>query len=343
MTGTFLSDAWGFMTTGFAPNGFPKDLSSYEGIEFEARGSGNYILFLAQPSITDWDNYRTPKSFPVDRTWKRHRILFSALKQSGWGKPKPFSPDALTHLSFGVDPRPLIAIPSALYNAMIHPFTPFPLQGFLWYQGESNATHPDEYQGLLSAMIESWRKDWADPSMPFLIAQLPNYVPGEGQGAGQWPKVRDTQRIVGEKAPNGMAVLLDLGEHHDIHPTNKSDVGYRLAQVALGNTYGKKNARLCPLFEKAQWEGDKVRVRFEQAGDGLEAKGGDLKGFELAGADGVFYPAQGKIEKDSVWVWCDKVPKPQAARYAWADDPLFNLYGKNGLPASPFLVEQHSK
>ncbi|HVZ81479.1 MAG TPA: sialate O-acetylesterase [bacterium] len=340
MTGTFLNDAWGFMTTGLARNGTPKDLSSYRSVEFEARGSGLYILFLSQPSIADWDNYRTPRSFRVDRSWKHHRIEFSSLKQSGWGKQVPFTPEAVSYLSFGVDPQPLIDIPSALYNAMIHPFTAFPIRGFLWYQGEANAIYPDEYQGLLAAMVDGWRKAWKDPSMPFLIAQLPNYIPGEGQGIGHWGDIREAQRRVGEKAHNGIAVLLDLGEHHDIHPKDKADVGFRLAQIALGNAYGKKNVRLCPLFEKAEWEDGKVRVRFKQTGNGLESRGSDLKGFEVAGADGVFHPAQGKVEKDSVMVWSDQVTHPQAVRYAWADDPVFNLYGKNGMPASPFKASR---
>lgn len=342
MTGSFLNDAWGFMTTGLGPNGAPKDLSPYQAIDFEARGSGNYILFLAQPSIVDWDNYRTPHSFPVDRTWSHHRVEFSDLKQSGWGKPKPFSPESVTHLSFGVDPRPLIDIPSALYNAMIHPFTPYPIQGFLWYQGEANAIYPEEYRDLLGTMIESWRKAWKDPSMTFLIAQLPNFLPGEGQGTGHWAEIREAQRQVAEKPHNGMAVLLDLGDRNDIHPKDKADVGYRLAQVALGMAYGKTNVPLSPLFDHVEWEGNKVRVHFKQTGDSLETTDGDLKGFEIADADGVFKPAHGKMDKDSVWVSSVEVPHPQAVRYAWADDPVFDLYGKNRLPTSPFEAKKET-
>lgn len=336
MTGSFLTDAWGFMTTHLGTEGKPADLSAYAGVEFDARGDGNYILFLSQPSVTDWDNYRTPDPFPVSKEWKHYRIPFSALKQSGWGKPQPLTSNAISNLSFGVDPKPLIEIPSAIYNGMINPLTAFPIKGVIWYQGEANTVHAAEYSHLLESLIEGWRKAWQEPEMPFLLAQLPNYIPTEGQGGGQWGELRDQQRQVAEKPNNGMAVLIDIGESHDIHPKNKADVGFRLAQVALANTYGQKNALLSPIFESATVEGNKIRVHFKNADEGLETKDGDLKGFEIAGADGKFFPAQGRIQKDTVLLWNGQVSTPAAVRYAWADDPVFNLYGKNGLPTSPF-------
>jgi sialate O-acetylesterase len=343
MTGSFLTDAWGFMTTHLGPESKPLDLSSYDAVEFDAKGDGKYILFLSQPSVTDWDNHRTPDPFPVSKEWKHYRVEFSSLKQSGWGKPQPFTPNAVSNLSFGVDPKPLIEIPAALYNGMIKPFTPFPIKGVIWYQGEANTVHAGEYAKLLESMIGSWRKAWKDPQLSFLLAQLPNFIPGPGQGGGQWGELRDQQRKVAELTNNSMAVLIDLGEAHDIHPKDKADVGARLAQAALATTYGQKDAFLSPVFENAEAEGNKIRIHFKNAEEGLETKGGNLKGFEVAGADGKFVPAQGRIEKGTVLVWNDQVAEPKAVRYAWADDPIFNLYGKNGLPASPFKSDVSSK
>ena len=237
MTGSFLTDAWGFMTTSLAFQGKAGDLSAYDAIEFDGKGDGKYILFLSQPTVTDWDNYRTPESFPVSKAWKHYRIDFSDLKQSGWGKAQPFTADALTHLSFGVDPKPLIEIPCALYNGMIHPYTPFPIQGVIWYQGEANTVHVGEYRDLLNSMVEGWRRAWGREDMPFILAQLPNYNPTSWQGPGEWSELREQQRLMAGEPHNGMAVLLDLGDKTDIHPKNKKEVGFRLAQCALADTY----------------------------------------------------------------------------------------------------------
>jgi len=336
MTGSFLSDAWGFMTTSLG-SGKPLDLSTYTSVEFEAKGDGKYILFLSQPTITDWDNYRTPESFPVTKRWKRIRIPFSSLKQSGWGKPQPFTPNAVLNLSFGVDPKPLIDIPSALYNGMIHPLVPFPIRGVLWYQGEANAIRAPDYGKLLTAMIGGWRKAWELPEMPFLLAQLPNFIPGTGQGKDQWAELRDQQRKVAAEPHNQMAVLIDLGEHHDIHPKAKAPVGFRLAQAALSEVYGDKKTSLSPQFGRMDLDGTKLRVHFKDAEEGLATVGGEIKGLEIAGPDGRFTKALAKIEKDDLTVWSPSVTDPRSVRYDWGDDPDGNIFGKNGLPAGPFM------
>jgi hypothetical protein len=343
MVGSFLTDAWGFMTTALGPKGQPANLSAYASVEFEAKGDGKYILFLSQPTVVDWDNFRTPDPFPISKQWKKITLPFSGLKQSGWGKPQTFTPQSLLNLSFGVDPKPLIDVPCALYNGMIHPLTPFPVKGVIWYQGEANSIRAGEYAKLLGSMIEGWRQAWKNLEMPFLLAQLPNYVPTAGQGVSQWGELRDQQRQVAEAAHCGMAVLIDLGDSHNIHPTDKADVGYRLEQEALIMPYGVKKVRLSPKFDQAQVEGSKIRVFYKNVEEGLRSIGGDLMGFEVAGEDGAFVSAQAKIEKGSVVVWNDRVPHPLAVRYAWEDDPACNLYGTNGLPASPFMADQLSE
>jgi len=338
LTGKMLPDAWGWISTPLAGAGKPADLTGYDAFEFLAKGEGKYILFVSEPSITDWDNYRT-ETFEVGSKWKKVHIPFSSLKQSGWGKQKPFTKEAVSNVFFGIDPKPLSEFPSGLYNAMIHPFLSFPIKGVLWYQGEANTVRPSEYGTLLKGLIEGWRKAWDDKELPFLYAQLPLFMAGKPEPSeSAWAEVREQQRLAQAVPHTGMAVLMDLGEAGDIHPRNKTDVGARLAKVAQRNVYGKKEESLAPTFEDAVREGAKVRVRFKDWGKGLKVKGGP-KGFALAGKDGKYHWAEAKIEKDSVLVWSHEVPEPLSLRYAWADNPVLTLYGKNDLPVGPFQAQ----
>ena len=137
----------------------------------------------------------------------------------------------------------------------------------------------------------------------------------------------------------GMAVIIDLGEAKDIHPRNKLDVGHRLALWALANAYGEKIEYSGPLFDKFADEGDKIRVKFKHS-EGLKTSDGNgPKGFAIAGEDHKFVWAEAKIEGDDVVVWSKDISNPVAVRYAWADNPVCNLYNKSGLPASPFRTD----
>jgi sialate O-acetylesterase len=137
----------------------------------------------------------------------------------------------------------------------------------------------------------------------------------------------------------GLAVTIDLGEAADVHPPNKRDVGRRLARWALGTTYGRELVYSGPLFEKMVREGQRIRLRFRHVGGGLVARGGDLRGFAVAGKDRRFHWARAAIESDAVVVWSDQVETPVAVRYAWADNPVASLYNAEGLPASPFRTD----
>ncbi|TGE06181.1 sialate O-acetylesterase [Hymenobacter fodinae] len=230
--------------------------------------------------------------------------------------------------------------PGGLYNGMIAPVLPYAVKGVLWYQGESNAGHPEDYQALLSSLITDWRQQMQRPNLPFVYAQLPNFmaVKKEPSESG-WAALRDAQRRTLTVPNTAMAVLLDVGEWNDIHPLDKQTVGHRLALAAQLVAYGeKKVVGMGPLYQSMQVNGNKVTLSFTNTGSGLVAKGGDnLQYFAIAGADKKYVWAKAKIEGNKVVVWSDQVPQPVSVRYAWADNPEgTKLYNKEGLPASTF-------
>jgi len=231
--------------------------------------------------------------------------------------------------------------PTALFNAMVAPIIPYAIRGVIWYQGESNVGRAYQYRKLFPALINSWRRAWGQGDFPFLFVQLANYLERKPEPTeSAWAELREAQLLTFKTVRNtGMAVAIDIGEANDIHPRNKQDVGKRLALAALAIAYGQKVVYSGPIYRSMRIEGDKIRLFFDHVGSGLVAKGGELKGFAIAGEDRKFVWAKAKIEGNTVVVWSEQVPKPVAVRYAWADNPECNLYNKEGLPASPFRTD----
>ena len=225
--------------------------------------------------------------------------------------------------------------PEVLFNGMINPLLPYAIRGFLWYQGEQNATHPEEYHALFAAMITAWRSHFGQGDLPFYFVQLANFKAGDGNGTA-WARLREAQAQVLTLPATGMAVTIDIGDPDNIHPTNKQEVGRRLALIANASLYGASADYSGPVFASAMPEGSAMRVRFSQSGIGLIARDKPVQSLELAGADHVFYPAEGKIEGDTLKVVSPKVHAPIAVRYAWRNAPVANLYNGAGLPAAPF-------
>ena len=224
--------------------------------------------------------------------------------------------------------------PAALYNGMIAPLTPFAIRGVIWYQGESN-DGPDRaplYARLFQTMIRDWRNAWGEGDFPFLFVQIANW---NTAAEDLWPDVRNAQRQALALKNTGMAVTIDIGDAVDIHPKNKQDVGLRLALAARAIAYGEKVEWSGPLYRQVTQEEHALRVWFDHAG-GLAAKGAELTGFEVAGADGKYSAAEAKIEGTSVVVSSPAVPAPVSVRYGWAANPSCDLFNKEGLPASPF-------
>ena len=322
--------------------------------------------------------------------------MVSGNAHQGWG---PWV--TKTELDFpALDPAAIAAYPKLppdlpnwdtathLFNGMINPLIPYGIAGVLWYQGESNADlspwvlpahpnnrayqgdHPDPaplYRKLLPALINDWRDEWkkrgGNGDFPFYYCQLANYKKKQLQPSeSAWAEVRESQRVTLGSVPNtGMAVLIDIGFEKDIHPTDKEDVGSRLALWALAQTYGHKLEDSGPLYQSMKVEGNKIRVAFSHSGT-LTAKelpdnyqpqtvkpdtvplmkplpDSPLQGFEISGSDGKFVWAHASIEGNTVVVSSQNVSRPTAVRYAWADNPTCNLYNDAGLPASPFRTD----
>jgi len=230
--------------------------------------------------------------------------------------------------------------PSVLYNAMIHPLKPYHMKGVVWYQGESNIGRHEQYEHLFPALINDWRDQW-QTQLPFYFVQIApfDYASGEDPKKDLSQFLRDAQRKTLTVPQTGMVVTLDVGDPKNIHPGNKQVVGSRLAGLALQKDYGKKGIATGPLYRNHTVKKNKLTVNFDGAKSGLLAKSGTIKGFEIAGADLVFYPAKGKIKKDRVTLTSDSVPNPQHVRYAWQNVPDCNLFNKEGLPASSFQTK----
>lgn len=229
---------------------------------------------------------------------------------------------------------------SGLYNAMIHPFVPYAVKGAVWYQGESNAGRAHQYRKLFPAMIQDWRKAWGQEHFSFYFVQLANFTDTLPEPAdSEWAELREAQSMTLALPETGQAVIIDIGEAKDIHPKNKQDVGKRLALNALAKDYGKRVEYAGPVYRSMQVMGDKVTLSFDHA-KGMHARGGGkLVGFSIAGADQKFVWADAEIKGKRIVVSSPLVKEPAAVRYAWANNPVCNLYNGAGLPASPFRTD----
>lgn len=278
-------------------------------------------------TATPWDEAKAMAVFEKQlAAWKE-----AAKKAKAQNKTAPRAPKK------PVDPRLDSHYPANLFNGMIAPLIPYAIKGAVWYQGESNANDLTAalYGTQLQTLILDWRKRWGH-DFPFAWVQLPNYRASDRN----WPLVREGMLQTLKVPKTGMATSMDIGETADIHPKNKQDVGHRLAFWALGTVYGQKVASISgPLFSGATVKGDEMVCAFTHADGGLAAKGGELKGFVIAGADQVWKPAAAKIVGSAVAVSSPEVKAPAAVRYAWAADPACNLFNGAGLPASPFRTD----
>lgn len=232
-------------------------------------------------------------------------------------------------------PRPPL---SGLYNGMIAPLVPYALRGAIWYQGEANVGRASEYQSLFASLIAGWRHAFGQDDFPFFWVQLANHARNDKDGTAV-AELREAQTRTLALPATGQAVIVDIGHANDVHPRNKRDVGRRLARLALHRVYGLDLVDSGPVFASARREGAGYRVTFTGIAGGLSAPLRALTGFELAGADRVFHPAEAKIEGDAVLVTSAEVGDPVAVRYAWRNSPAAGLFNDEGLPAVPFRTD----
>jgi sialate O-acetylesterase len=227
--------------------------------------------------------------------------------------------------------------PMVLFNGMVHPILPYAMRGVIWYQGESivgGKAGLALYPATMEMLVKDWRGLWGEGDFPFYVVQLAAL-----NDVSNNPLVREGQSKILALPKTGMAVTIDIGDPKDVHPHNKAPLGDRLARIALAQTYGKKMEYAGPRYVDSSVTDDSVVVKFDHAA-GLMAKGGALKGFQVAGPDRVFVDAEATIKGDTVEVKSAKAPIPVAVRYAWANYPEgVNLYNGDGLPAAPFRTD----
>jgi sialate O-acetylesterase len=219
---------------------------------------------------------------------------------------------------------------------MVAPITPLAIRGVIWYQGEANSsvTRAPYYGRLFQTMITEWRRAWGIGDFPFLFVQLASYRAPDSA----WPELREGQRQALNLRNTAMAVTIDVGDAASIHPLNKKTVGERLALAARAVAYGEAVEYSGPMPRQVVAEPGGLRVWFDHAG-GLTARGGPVRGFELAGTDRKYLEAEARIEGESVVVRSEAVAEPLYIRYGWRDNPDCNLFNAAGLPASPFRRE----
>ena len=236
-------------------------------------------------------------------------------------------------------------IPTALFNSMINPLVPYAIKGVLWYQGESNRKEPENYKKLFPAMVEDWRTRWAIGDFPVYYVQIAPYTydkKSSYQTVENTAFIREAQLECLDLIPNaGIAITMDIGDENSIHPPKKKEVADRLLYNALNQTYGYKTIDYAsPTYASHEVKDGGVIVKFKNAATGLYSYD-KLEGFEIAGADKIFYPADAKIvNRKEVYVMSDKVQNPVAVRYAWCNWIVGTLFDTNLLPASSFRTDK---
>ncbi len=225
--------------------------------------------------------------------------------------------------------------PTTLFNGMIAPLVRYTIKGALWYQGETEAGRAQGhvYGDAMMTLVQDWRRAFGQGDFPFYWVQLANY--GNAAKNGHWMRVQEGQVKATALRNTGVAIINDIGNPTNIHPTNKQDVGRRLAMLA-------QHATASPLYRQATREGSAIRIWFDHAGAALKTRDGQpVSGFEIAGADAKYVPAAATIEGATVVVSSPEVANPQFVRYAWDYNPDANLVNARGLPASLFRTNEN--
>jgi sialate O-acetylesterase len=294
-----------------------------------------------QPLLARWEqiekNYDAAKA---QANYQKQVADWEAAraKAQAEGKPVPQRPRPPVNLLTGN------ARPGNIYNGVLKPTIGYGIRGVIWYQGESNAGRAYQYRDLFPLMIKSWRDEWQIGDFSFYWVQLADFKDEKPEPAeSDWAELREAQTMTMARLPNtGQAVIIDLGEGRDIHPRNKQDVAKRLARWALARDYGVTDLPYrSPEYKSMQKQSNKIVLTFDHVGSGLYTF--DVTkpvGFAIAGSDKKFVWADAQLDgTNKIVVWSDKVADPVAVRYAWADNPVCNVYSRDGLPLTPFRTD----
>lgn len=227
--------------------------------------------------------------------------------------------------------------PCGLYETMVMRVCPYTLRGFTYYQGESDDHKPKMYYKLLTRLIDRWRTDWEDDSLPFEIVQLPMFKYKNDPDYKHWCLIREAQMKAFRTIKNtGIAVISDCGEFDNIHPVDKKPVGERLALQVMKNVYGMDVEAFGPIYESAVFSKNRVEISFSHAEQGFEIRGGEITGFEAAGSDKEFAPAKAEISGEKIILTCE-TENPEYVRYDWYNWIEPSVFGKeSGIPLAPF-------
>ncbi|MBD5138311.1 MAG: sialate O-acetylesterase [Ruminococcus sp.] len=236
--------------------------------------------------------------------------------------------------------------PGGLYETMISRICPYTLAGFTYYQGESDDHKPDTYYKLFKALIEQWRGDWEDDTLPFMFVQLPMFMNEGDEDFKHWCKIREAQMRVHQTTANtGIAVILDRGEFNNIHPIDKEPVGERLALQAMYHVYGKISADEAygAIYKSHEYTDGGMLVSFDHASDGFDVKGEKIVGFEVAGKNRKYQSAEAEIRGDKIFVHSAEVAEPVYLRYNWTNYGEVTVFSKNGIPLAPFRTSRNDE
>jgi sialate O-acetylesterase len=233
--------------------------------------------------------------------------------------------------------------PANIYNGVLKSHVGYGIRGAIWYQGESNAGRAYQYRDLFPLMIQNWRNEWGQGDFPFYWVQLADFRAEKSEpGESDWAELREAQTMTMDRLPStGQAVIIDIGEGKDIHPMNKVDVGRRLARWALAKQYNIPIEFQSPRYASMQADGDGIVLTFNHIPNGWRPFDvNEPIGFTIAGEDKVFHAAEAKIlDGGKIRISSSKVAKPISVRYAWADNPVCNMYSRAGLPLTPFRTD----
>ncbi len=287
-----------------------------------------------KPLMEHWEHIE--KNYPENKkAYEEWQAAASKAKAEGKTPPRePHNPDGEMHGNFR---------PGNIFNGVLLPTIGYGIKGVIWYQGESNAGRAYQYRDLFPLMIQTWRDLWGQGDFSFYWVQLADFLNERAEPAeSAWAELREAQTMTMKRlAHTGEAVIIDIGEGKDIHPRNKQDVGKRLARWALAKEYGVRIPCQSPTYKSMERQGNKIVLTFDHVDGGFRPFDvNEPRGFAVAGSDRKFVKAQAKVAgRDKIEVWSDKVSEPVAVRYAWADNPVCNLYSAAGLPTTPFRTD----